>query len=284
MIIKLEGQKDLRVCCVAFVDILGYKEQILKCGNDFNSLRKKLKTIQKQITPPQKDLQESLSVFQANISFFSDSTFINVPIHSDKPHSFSDGRASIGNTLDALARYQLELAWNDLFVRGCVTVNYGFADTSISFGPGLIEVVECEKKANHPRICITEDLMYVINYWIEKKWPGWENISDFLIKGDDQRVFINYLQPIIDEIEQECWNIPKDRIQYSIYKNAPRYIDHLHDHKKIIERNLKKNRKTEIKDKFVWLSNYHNWFCKKHFEDLDNLIITGYQEQFCSIS
>lgn len=278
-----DTKPELQICFVAYADILGYRKIIQDCENDYNALLRELENFKLKILGPQKGLSESIEALRGTVSFFSDSVFIHVPILSDCPQSFDDGRVEICLPIEDLARYQFDLAIEGIFIRGGATVNFGYMDNSIAFGPGLIDAVECEEIAEYPRICLTEWAMHPIKEYIDNHWPGDERIAKFIIHRNDGIFFINYLYTIIDYIENECDPIPEDFKEYPLYNNVPDAIDLMRKHKENIETNLT-NKDPKIEIKFSWLAKYHNFFCKKYFRDLSDLIIADYDEMFYSIS
>jgi len=276
-----DGQNQLSTCFIAFMDILGYSKRIKKCNGEYEALYAELEDFKLKILDPQIHLSQSIEALRGAVSFFSDSVFVHVPIYSESPKYFSDGRVHICLPIESLASYQFDLAVNNIFIRGCATVDYGYLDNSIAFGPGMIDAVECEKKnAKFPRICLTEDALIPIKTYIGEKWPGDNRISKFVLYGDDQSFFINYLHSVIDFINWSCEIIPDERKEYPLYLNVPESIEFMKKHKENIENNLKN---PDIREKFSWLANYHNYFCAQHFEDLEYLLIPNHYENFLSI-
>jgi hypothetical protein len=277
-----DTKNDLRVCFVAYADILGYRERIQNCKNDYSLLKLELEDFKSKIFNHQKLLTDSIEALKGTVSFFSDSVFIHVPIHSESPKSFDDGRVEICIPIQDLAMYQFNLATQGIFIRGGAAVNFGYMDNSIAFGPGLIDAVECEQIAEYPRICLTDLVMCIIRMYIDKRWPGDERITKFVISGEDGKFFINYLYTIIDFIDIECDPIPDEYKEYPLYNNVPEAIDLMRKHKENIETHLR-NDNPKITQKFSWLASYHNDFCKKHFHTIKDLIIPDYQEMFHNI-
>jgi len=276
-----KSQTELKYCFTAYADILGYSEMIQRCNNDYNLLLKELEKIKANLIEPQDFLIKANSHFDGRtVKFFSDSVFVNVPMRSDSPTTFRDGRPEIGNSLDDLASYQFNLALNGYFIRGCATVNYAYFDESIVFGPGILEVVKCEKNAQYPRICLTKGLVKITQYYYEKNWPGHESISSYIYRDSENRYFLNYLQVVNDYIDNCCDGIPDDVKEYPLYKNIPDSVEMMNTHKENIEKNLKDNTPDDIKKKYVWLAHYHNFFCRNHFWGCEKLIIEGYNNEF----
>lgn len=183
-------EDQIKTCFTAFVDILGYSEMIKNCNNDYDQLSEELAKIRTNLIEPQNYLNESSSHLDGrNINFFSDSVFINVPLSSTSGRHFHDGRGEIGHSLDDLASYQFNLAQNGYFIRGCATINFAYFDETIAFGPGILEVVKCEKTAKYPRICLTDSLIQIVRYYHDHNWPGHENISSYICQDREGKYF-----------------------------------------------------------------------------------------------
>jgi hypothetical protein len=276
----VDAPNELRICFIAFVDILGYRDRIQKCNNDYDALNRELQDFKLKILESQSLLTRSIEALRGTVSFFSDSVYVHVPIASASPKSFDDGRAHICLPIEDLGMYQFNLAMENIFIRGGATVNFGYMDKSIIFGPGILNAVDCEKDAEYPRICLTKWAMEPISCYIKNKWPGDERINKFILCGEDGKYFINYLQTVVDYIEQTCDSIPDEAKEYPLYRNIPDAIDLIKKHKENIEINLKESKDPSVKSKFVWVANYHNYFCTMHFNELRELIIPEYREEF----
>ena len=81
--------------------------------------------------------------------------------------------------------------------------------------------------------------MKPIRHYIDNRWPGDEDIFKFVLHGDDKQFFINYLQTIIDFINDFCEPIPEEMKEYPLYNNVTESIELMKKHKENIESNLK---------------------------------------------
>lgn len=277
-------KNELSICFVAFADILGYHEKIQKCNDDYDALKIELEDFKLKILDPQNLLTQMIESSGGMVSFFSDSVFVHVPIPSDNPKSFDDGRPQICSLIEDLGRYQYNLALQGIFIRGGAALNYGYMDKSIAFGPGILNAVDCERKAEYPRICLTDEAVFIIRHYIENQWPGDERLNKFVLHGEDKKNFINYLQTLVDIIEEACDGLPDYGKKYPLYRNVPYAVDQIKKHKENIEFYLNESTEPQIRNKFVWLANYHNFFCRTHFKGLDSAIIPDYDEKFYSIT
>ena len=262
--VKTMNSRDiLRPCFIIYADILGYKDRIVECRNDYDVLTAELAEFKSKILIPQISLVEEIAGVGGSVSFFSDSVYVHVPIISKDPRKIEDGRPHICIPTEKIAEYQFNLALQNIFIRGGATVNYGYMDDSIAFGPGMIHAVDCEKIAKYPRICLTKWAMIPIKQYIKLKWPGYERINKFLLLDEDGKYFINYLQTIVDSMED-----PYDN------RTVEEAVESLKQHKEVICQNhIRAKKNSDVKEKFLWLANYHNYFCRKHFSNQKDLII-----------
>lgn len=273
-----DAQNGLCMCFTALVDILGYSELINDCKGDYNSLNNTLMRLKETLVPYQLWLSDYNACDGSKVTVFSDSIFINVPLRHDFSTQSIDGRMEIIFTIEKIALYQLDLAIKGHFVRGCATINYSYFDDSIAFGPGLLEVAECEKKkAKCPRICLTNKIMGKIHDYNnnnnnnKEMVSAWKRLSNLICVDENGKYFINYLFRAFGVI-----TIPRPPI-----KNVPNQpsINYLKAHKNQIEINLKKSYDKKITPKYIWLAEYHNFFCKEHFSDFSDfsdLLINDY--------
>jgi hypothetical protein len=275
---------ELCSCFVAFADILGYRDKIKECDNNYDVLVEQLKKIREGVKHAQELLIDSIAALNGNTNFFSDSVFLIVPIHSTSPREFDDGRVHICLPIEDLAQYQFELSINDIFLRGCATVHYAFIDKKIAFGPGILDVIECEEKCIYPRVCLSDDILIILRHYCENKWPGDDRVKKYIYSGYDGKFFINYLYTIIDYIEDSCSIIPDEALEYPLYQNIPDSLELITQHRDIIQSNLEKATRPNVKEKFIWLVNYHNFFCREFFAEKEDLLIKNYSEDFFPIS
>lgn len=281
---KFENTKnELRICFVAYVDILGFRKKIEDCENDYFKLNEVLENLKTKIFNPQNQFERLITSQKGKISFFSDSIFVYLPIPSDSPESLDDGRPQICSPISDLAEYQFYLALEDIFIRGGAAVNYGYMNDKFAFGPAILNAVDCEKVADFPRICLTDETVSIVKHYIENQWPGDERIQKLVLHSNDGKYFINYLQTVVDIIEEMCENIDPDYFEFPLYRNVPLAIDYMKRHKENIQVHLK-SKDPKINSKFIWLAKYHNFFSKRHFHGLVDLLISDYYDEFTFIS
>lgn len=160
----------------------------------------------------------------------------------------------MGNIFNAVAHFQFNFALSDFFIRGGIAVSDLYMDENIVVGPGLIEAYELENRvANFPRIILSKEAHEVIKshlrYYSNPKHSP--QFTEYLIDKDGL-VFLNYLQIAIDQSPQGD-SYDEEKINNLII-----------DHKNIIIKNLTKYQSNyKVLQKFCWIADYHNFFCKK---------------------
>jgi hypothetical protein len=210
---------------VAFFDILGFKEKVNQGEQESVPI---IRNINKSIEVLRSNLQKQ-PITNFNAKYFSDCICISCPTYE----------ANIGFLVHSLAEFQLFLTFNDIFIRGGLTVGSHFENKNIIFSKALIKAIELEKKAAYPRLLIDSSLMSIIK---EDPLLSSGRISQFIYKAPDGMIFVDYLaavgplgKPIMEMDE--------------IYKR----------HKNAIQKQIEENPyDSHILDKYRWLAGYHN--------------------------
>lgn len=192
---------------------------------------------------------------------FTDNVLLGYPIRKS-----SDGESEFGLLISGLMYYQLSMALDGFFVRGAFSMDHLYVGADVVYGPAILEAYKLESEiANNPRIIFSDEVMDLVRahlkyYGDPKDSPQYEEI----MLDTDGRYFINYLYGIIENDE------------YSIDESA------LMMHKKNVEDRLRQfQNNSHIWSKYLWVANYHNYFCKliKGFPDfkkdffIDNVLM-----------
>lgn len=157
-------------------------------------------------------------------------------------------------TLEEAAAYQYALTRHGFFVRGGLTCGKHYMDEDMVFGPALIEAYELEHGAAiYPRIVLSGEATAILR---RVRQTGLvTGISKAVRRGEDGYVFVNYLVVLL-----------KDRTL------APR---ELLKHKQSIEHALGRwSANARVWEKYRWLADYHNDFCRRHFSTRRDLLLT----------
>ena len=239
---------------VCTIDILGFSQMIIEsCNNEYgNNLLKEITLLINR----NKQCIIKNKYSKGKIKVYTDNMIVGYPIKDD-------GEEELNEILDNVSEYQFNLALEGLFVRGGVSVGDFYINEDIVFGPALLDAHNTESKlACYPRIILDDKTVKRLKKYIDyyEVAPQYNKI---LIDSDGQW-FLNYLNTIF-KYYTECNNEYEfERIQ----------IELLLRHKNKIEEMLYTYRKNlRVWDKYVWTSNYHNYFCHLNFPDEKQLQI-----------
>lgn len=229
-------------CLVAYVDILGFREIVLRettKDSGAGQVRKELKFAQRVGRIPKRKAE---SFGEYRFKSFLDSVSMSVPV--------SHGCLSF--FLLHVHRFQRELANHGIFVRGAVVVGEHFENTSVLFGPALIQAVELEKTVSlWPRVVVHPnmiDLFGESGLWLDPKKPEQEFVQSLhLLRSDyDGISYIDYLRHYLCHFQEYGDSLKEAETLASNHRSQ------------IIEKvNVNKSR-LRVFAKYHWLAAYHN--------------------------
>lgn len=202
---------------VVFIDILGFKEKvknsnlkklvpILEYINAYNSkdgvnsafIMRDLLLIKDISDGEIKEIEKDV-----NVSQFSDSIFITIPC------SENNKRIRLQAIIDFVAYLTYKLAMSKFFIRGGICVGDFYHKDNIFVGPAIIDAVELEKKANYPRVILSEDFKI--------------NIKDLnFLKTEDDICYVNWLKYIKEKrkvYEQDNLPVIKSYVEDNLQLN-----------------------------------------------------------------
>jgi hypothetical protein len=172
---------------------------------------------------------------------FTDNIVVGIPLRSE----FDADEGDLGSAFVDVAQFQLRMTLKGFLVRGAIDVGHLYVDDDMAWGSGLIAAVEAEhEKARDPRIVLTSDAVsklydHVAQYADVTVSP---QFAALLLDWDGQ-VFVNYLAAI-DELVG-----PAEAF--------------LAEHRKVIVSGLTEYKHVpRVWPKYVWLTHYHNHFCR----------------------
>ncbi|MBN1970416.1 MAG: hypothetical protein JXR48_10105 [Candidatus Delongbacteria bacterium] len=234
----------------AFIDVLGFKNMITECKEDSKMLNDNLHKVLGALENEIKDLQSDKDFNALDYKVFSDNIFIGIKLWSEYHEN------EIFDMITTLAKIQLNLALEGIFIRGGVVIDKLYIDERIIFGPGIINSHVLESKISiYPRIILSHEIKDMIEvysnfYDKEDETPA----ETLLINDHDDYFYINYLSLLIED--EETLLVIEQKLL---------------DHKNIIEVNLNKfDKDDKIRIKFCWLASYHNNFIQKYRSLLEN--------------
>src|ERR1022692_85260 len=238
---------------VTFVDVLGFREFVQSSpSSEIGELISVLKDVSAGDTehgPIRAGSSGSLA--------FSDNVVRVCPV---------DTESRIGGLyyeLKALVYVQSAAIDQGVFLRGGVTIGDVFfdLDREIVFGPALNRAFEIESTlANYPRIVVDPEVL--IAHANEPALRGGAHdlsldskyIGELITKGDDQLQFVDYLRSSKQDIEE---------MEFS-------YSEFLENHRNKILANVRKGGVIDrVRQKYLWLSAYHNKTVQKQIPKTD---------------
>ncbi len=279
---------------VAFIDILGYKELILKESIEretelFADLKE---TIDFALSCAVYSIKDSVSSLdnkyenqerfatKLNVKQFSDNVYFSFDYSNDDKIDLYFGIYII-TTISYL--YQRLMLGKGYFVRGGIANGLNMVDKNFIFSTALIKAVEMEKETVYPRITMHQEIRDI---FIEAKDnPFRELAHGQLIEDWAEQVFINPFQNYEQRIQRELELLPEEdalHLFQNITKKQQRIINKLNkkfadffDNKKfnslcrkIISDRIKKykNKQQKIYEKYLWTRNLLNWIDGKPTE------------------
>lgn len=258
----------------AFIDILGYKDIVLKAREDnaelimfrrlYNALKSGRYRLEKSCTNGNnKELDDIINCLIKSstkkddyfLKAFTDNIVIGFPENNNNHMCFQE-------IISKLARFQFEMIEKDFFIRGAISYDDAYIDDIVVFGSALTEAYTGESsEAIYPRIILTKSAVNAIDDYIDRrpdltssdKIPSsW--IKRNLLEDSDGKWFINYLNAAF--------------LDFFDYNSEPN-LEIILKHKELVENNLEKHKENNcVWLKYVWVAHYHNFFCNQHSEYL----------------
>lgn len=240
---------------VCAIDILGFSQMIVDSCNNGNGsqLLREINYLinkNKQCIVPNK-------YSQGKIKIYTDNMVVGYPIKGD-------GEEELNEILDNVSEYQFNLSLEGLFVRGGVSIGDFYINEDIVFGPALLDAHNTESKlARYPRIILDDNTVKKLQKYINYYDTAPQH-NKILIDNDGQW-FLNYLNTIF-KYYTECNNEYEfERIQLELLL---RHKEKVEEMLSIHDENIK------VWDKYVWIANYHNYFCDLNFPNEKQLKIS----------
>jgi len=271
----------------AFIDILGYKEIILKESAEketeffadlketidfalqctYDSVKNSMKLLD--------DKYENSERLSKRLHFkqFSDNIYFSFDYEENDTFELFFGIYII-STISCL--YQRLMLGKGYFVRGGIAHGLNMVDKNLIFSSALIKAVELEKSTIYPRITLHKELRDIYIEAIDN--PFRSILTGQLIEDWAEQVFLNPFMNYQQRIENELSLAPQEDIQHlienankkqrrlirKINENFSDYFDNRKFNtiaKKIISKRVKKfkNKQPSIYEKYIWTRYLLNW-------------------------
>ena len=270
-------------CCIAFIDILGFKamvneniEMVILALRYIKMFRDSFYKIPSHmgnpkqtevVSEPDEELDEYESLPKATM--FSDSIVISKEI--DEYFSFSD-------FVQFIAQLQFELLKEGILLRGGIDIGPVYHDDSFIFGSGMISAYLLESKVSkYPRITISKNAIEKIQLWDAEEfqnkfkdyvWLG--NKKVFLFPHDLEKDFrdseLTYIKRDSDGIayiDYMCIGCQMIQASKEDIFARDKYVvtnfieDTLSKIQKLIYNGMK-NEDIKVREKYEWLREYFN--------------------------
>lgn len=257
---------EKRIVC--YMDVLGFKnlvkdsvgspeirDQIHKLLTDMNNLGKLNELVEDYCLAGVSVNNKDISIFtsdgmsglgvKSEMSFFSDSFIFSYRL-TQRPEDLAD----VYVVLDELTYTLFQMLRTGVFVRGGLAYGDAYHKDNVCFGPAVVKAVELEGDAAFPIIGIDKS-------FFDEASPDsvfWEN--DY---GDKYRSFVKDSFCAVDPghrlKSKELTDFPYlDVLRYQIDNDESKALEV----KAVIERELKKNHKQCVAEKYTWLRSYFN--------------------------
>ncbi|WP_336234827.1 hypothetical protein [Achromobacter dolens] len=219
--------------CIAFLDVLGFKELI----RDAEVNRQRYDEFTKLITVVDSHVRWDNETTSPEVPeeakpkylFISDSIIISAPL------SFNgyDGLAIVTMKAIQIAQKMLEIGF---LVRGCINIGNVWHETRNIFGTGYVDAYLGEQKAKHPRIILTEAASV---HLLESEHRGSPLRDMELWIRREEEIIAHTLCPSYARIPP----IPEG--SFKVYRvNITSELEKLHSR--------------GVRDKWQWIANYFN--------------------------
>lgn len=271
----------------AFIDILGYKELILKesLEKETESFLDLKETIDFALQCTSEAIKSSMEFLdnkyesserlakKLNVKQFSDNIYFSFDYDNKDEIDLYFGIYII-TTISCL--YQRLMLGKGYFVRGGIACGLNMVDKNFIFSTALIKAVETEKDTVYPRITIHKELRDI--YLQSKENPFKELTRGQLVEDWAENLFLNPFLNYEQRIESEMKLIPEDdlknlmenitRKQQRLIKKMDTKFSFYFDNKQfnsiarkqISSRIIKhKNKDQKVYEKYLWTRNLLNW-------------------------
>lgn len=258
-------------CCVAYIDILGFKEMIANTSHlpvfALRFIKKFIDLFCHSVNEHYINIETNEEIYDENLpkaTMFSDSIVISQPITELDYPLF----------IELIAQLQYGLFSKGILVRGGISYGKLYHDENYLFGEGLIKSYLFESKyADYPRILVDtaliEEIHKIVDKRFEQSWikyilvdgerhylKGMDNddgdYSCYISKDFDDQMYINYFSKII---EQGFMSFDANRSKSELKNllNEPEFINA----KNLIDTGLKTT-DHHILTKYEWLRKLYN--------------------------
>ncbi|NVJ65354.1 MAG: hypothetical protein HWE16_02610 [Gammaproteobacteria bacterium] len=269
-------KKDISTGITGFIDILGFGSKVsnAKTFLDKKDIYDKIKNIQSAFEFDSQDelTLEVQKIHKKTVLAFSDCVVVNIPLESEatKNQGTFD---PILSELSGFATAQGECCLKGNFIRGGVDRGWWFREEDTLISESLVNSYIAEGKASVPIIAISEDLIAFFELHDDRKF--YSEDSDPLKSifrstkvGEESVWFLDYIEICLGDINWISSQEDLDKLQNESDKFRRQKIrengrkknieNWLYSHAREIEKAYNDASSKKVKEKYIWLSEYHN--------------------------
>lgn len=260
-----DGKPVLRESYCFFLDFLGFSS-LVQSATNLAEEQELLDRFVKEVSP---HIDEATKPKKYDIGL-DGKPFWSAKIFTDNivlgyPCQTKEKEIELGSAVYDAMYYQLGCVLSGYFVRGGMSYGNLCVADNVVFGKALLEAVSLEKQACAPRIVLGNSVREITRYHMN--FYGRPNFSPHIhtILTDHEGMwFLNYLK----------WLAEDDDIDRKSLRR----------HGELVERMLITYSGDEkIKTKYLWVAEYHNWFCNNYYDDdgdIEAFAIPGCTDSF----
>ncbi|MFC2106377.1 hypothetical protein ACFLS0_06475 [Candidatus Bipolaricaulota bacterium] len=256
--LRSEGKPQLRESVVCYTDILGFENRVRAAYvNDAES--ELLVSLDNALRESRDSLDSISHVWGSDldspqtfsIKLFSDNLVLGYPF----------GRLTrpvLLSVIDHISVVQCIMAAHGFILRGGLAAGSHFMDQNLVYGHAYIEAARLDKKHGPPCICLAQSAKDVMPQWLtpanKDSWLDAPfNVGEgpqewyMLLKDDDERLFINYLD-----------------VAFEAFENGCPVSNQLERHRDQVNKGIESG---EAREKYEWAAKYHNFVCSEFSEN-----------------
>ena len=290
-IAKLQaGRPKATEALVAFIDLLGFSEQVLAVhsADGLERLVNSVSTIRDYFDyqPTDPITREAQEISKTEVLAFSDCVVVSIDLRSAVTET--QGEFDVwGSDMVVMAYAQGKAAASGRFIRGGLDKGLWFHDGGILVSPALVRAYRLETNAAKFPVLAISDSLYVFL----RDHPGRRVYSvdldpfpsmfrSFTDASGKKVHYLNYMELMLDDMDWqydkktvEAYRAaePEDRddiVREGIRKSWERF---LRDHRDGIQAAHQAADNDQVKSKYAFLRGYHNEIVDKYFKDRNDL-------------
>lgn len=243
-----EGRLKYKLSVVSYLDILGMKTLLTDAGSDPEKVARVLRIARRFSTPD----AASTEAFGWTYTNFSDLILRTVPVlnHVEPERQ----RGVVFQELFDLGHIQINLLFNNVLIRGALTLGSITVNRELVFGPALAQANLLESKcAKFPRIVIDPIVFTTL-----KENP--------LLRAHEYRQEMRYVRGLLTRDADGVWFLDYLRWIFDNADNNSQYGEAICRHKALVCNQLRESRALDgrtregrsRRKKAEWLRKYHN--------------------------